>query len=201
MKDVGMNSSSSYKMPESTCAYPRGRRDAYREGKLFRHWVETYRGRMLFCDHMWDSGQIPHSGPVRDAFFFNELFLGTRYLDAGYEVLFYYRQVDDETCYQKLCELLGGTVNAQFVAPNSEAGGRAPDLLVFDPQNGRFRFVECKGRSETVTRRQLERFASIERYLANLGTCPPALADAHNTILFPRLSKDRWIHVARLDPV
>lgn len=97
--------------------------------------------------------------------FFHELFLGTRYLGAGCGALFFYRQVEDDACYRKACEILGGDSAAQFITPNNEQGGRAPDLLVYDPRSLRFRFVECKSQSEAYTANQPRRFAEIEEYL------------------------------------
>ena len=120
---------------EQAYPYPSELRARYREGKLFREWYELHRGTLLFSDRMLESRQIPHSGPVRDAWFFHELFLGIRYLEAGYGALFYYRQVDDAACYLKACEILGDEAAAQFIAPNSERGGRAPDLLIDDPRS------------------------------------------------------------------
>jgi hypothetical protein len=58
--------------------------------------------------------------------------MGTLYLDAGYEALFFYRKVEDEVCHQKAVSVLGGNLAAQFITPNDETGGRAPDLLVLN---------------------------------------------------------------------
>ena len=181
--------------------YPRELRTRYREGKLFREWCEKYSGALLFCERMFTSRQIPHSGPIRDAMFFNELFLGTQYLDAGYGALFFYREVEDLQCYRKACEILGGEDAAQFITPNSERGGRAPDLLVYDPRSLRFRFVECKGPSEGYTKNQPGRFRKIEEYLNEKlpKGCQP-LADIKHEMLFPILRPGQWIHVARLEP-
>jgi len=174
----------------------------YRSGLLFQQWRENYRGHLLFCDRMLFSKQIPHSGPIAHPLFFNELLMGTRYLDAGYEVLFFYRQVEDEACYQKACELLGGNAAARFVTPNSERDGRAPDLLVFAPETNRFRFVECKRVGESFTRKQPTRFATIERYLNQTSDLHgSALADSRDASLLPPLSEGQWIHIARLRPV
>jgi hypothetical protein len=93
--------------PEVLYAYPADMKASYVEGRLFRQWCKKYEGRLLFCDRMLSSGQIRHSGPVRGSMFFHELFLGTQYLHAGYGAVFFYRQVEDMTCYQKACELSG----------------------------------------------------------------------------------------------
>lgn len=94
--------------PEAIHTYPAALRAAYREGKLFGKWWEQYRGRYLFTERMLRSRQIPHSGPLQNAWFFHEFYMGTRYLDAGYEVLFFYRRVEDDRCYQMAEKLLGG---------------------------------------------------------------------------------------------
>jgi hypothetical protein len=131
----------------------------------------------------------------------NELLTGIRYLDAGYEALFFYRQVEDERGYQKAFELLGGTEAAEFITPNSESGGRAPDLLVFDPKTNRFRFVECKAPSEPFTERQPQRFTAIEQYLNQTAKRHgPVLSDPQRLELFPILAEGRWIHIARVGP-
>ncbi len=150
---------------------------------------------------MAKSGQIPHGGPLKNAMFFHELYMGTRYLDAGYEALFFYRRVEDDRCYQMAEMLLGSPAAAQIITPNSERGGRPPDLLVFNPKTGAFRFVECKGRSEPFTPRQEGKFRFIERYLNETGTGrSDPLADPSRRDLFPDLSKGQWIHIARLVP-
>ncbi len=193
--------SASRPWPETVYSHPRALKDAYRQGILFRQWLESYKGHLLFCNRMLSSRQIPHSGPIDNPLFFNEFLMGTKYLDAGYEVLFFYRQVEDEACYQKACELLGGTTAAQFVTPNSERDGRAPDLLVFDPKTSRFRFVECKRVGEPFTRKQPQRFAAIERYLNQTPHVHGSvLADPQRATLFPPLWEGQWIHIARLKP-
>jgi hypothetical protein len=187
--------------PEVLYAYPVRLKASYVEGSLFRHWCKKYKGRLLFCDRMLTSGQIPHSGPIRGPMFFHELYLGTQYLDAGYGAIFFYRQVEDVTCYQKACELLGGSAAAQVITPNWERGGRAPDLLVFDPSTGRFRFVECKGKNERFTPKQVQRFWEIEEYLNRTSTAhAEPLTDKRNRRLFPALASGQWIHIARLFP-
>jgi hypothetical protein len=187
--------------PEVLYAHPAGLKASYVEGSLFRQWCKKYEGRLLFCDRMLTSGQIPHSGPIRGPMFFHELFLGTQYLDAGYGAVFFYRQVEDMACYQKACELLGGSAAAQFITPNWEKGGRAPDLLVFDPPTGRFRFVECKGRNERFTPKQVQRFREIEDYLNQTSKAhAEPLTDDRDQRLFPALASGQWIHIARLFP-
>ena len=186
---------------EQIYRYPSRLLTRYLGGTLFREWCDTYSGSLLFCKRMHESRQIPHSGPIDHPMFFNELYLGTQYLDAGYEVLFFYRQVEDEQCYQKACEILGGADAEQFITPNNERGGRAPDLLVYDPESLRFRFVECKGEREAYTANQPGRFLEIEEYLnATLPAGSEALSDSSHMLLFPRLWPGQWIHVARLSP-
>jgi hypothetical protein len=180
--------------------YPVSLKASYLEGNLFRQWCERYEGRLLFCDRMLTSCQIPHSGPIKGPMFFHELFLGTQYLDAGYGALFFYRQVEDQACYQKACKLFGGSAAAQFITPNWEKGGRAPDLLIFEPPTGRFWFVECKGRSERFTPKQVQRFREIEDYLnRNSFAHAEPLVDPRDERLFPPLAPGQWIHIARLE--
>lgn len=184
--------------PESRIEYPAALRSEYREGRLFRRWREQYQGHFLFTQRMRQSKQIPHSSALDNAMFFHELFMGTRYLDAGYEALFFYRQVEDQACYDKAEELLGGRAAAQFITPNGETGGRAPDLLVFDRKTGAFRFVECKGKTEPFTSRQVARFKAIEDYLNRWSRYRRPLEGPEHPDLFPRLSAGQWIHIARL---
>lgn len=195
-----MTSSQSMRWPEVAYPYPAHLKAAFLNGTLFREWYRTYEGKLLFCAKMLTSRQIPHSGPIKNPMFFHELFLGTQYLDAGYGALFFYRRVEDEACYAKAYELLGGKVAAQFITPNSEKSGRAPDLLVFEPSTGRFRFVECKGETEPFTLNQTRRFADIERYLnSNPPPNPKPLSDSRNEKLFPSLGPGQWVHIARLE--
>lgn len=112
-------------IPEVRYSYPPTLRASYNEGKLFNAWCKRYKGHYLFCDKMFLSHQIPHSGPLKNTFFFHELFIGTKYLDAGYEVLFFYRQVEDQASYRKASEVLGSSA-AEFIAPNAEKGWPSP---------------------------------------------------------------------------
>jgi len=186
--------------PEARLAYPAALRAEYREGALFGRWRDQYHGHLLFTERMRRSRQIPHSGPLKNAMFFHELYAGTRYLDMGYEALFFYRLVEDRGCYEKAAALLGGQEAARFITPNAEKGGRAPDLLVFDTKTGACRFVECKGKTEPFTRRQVDRFKAIEAYLNTREALPKPLSDPRHPDLFPALPPGQWIHVARLVP-
>lgn len=189
--------------PEIRYTYPPLLEEWYRKGVLFRLWFNLYRGHLLFDARMFSSRQIPHSGRVKDAYFFHEFFMGTQYLDAGYEALFWYREVESKESYKQARALLGGSDAAEFICPNDERTGRPPDLLVFDPRTRAFRFVECKGKSEPLTKAQPGRFAGIEEYLNQhpppckrpLGVTGPLWSD-----LFPPLAPGQWIHVARLAP-
>jgi hypothetical protein len=203
----------SVKWPEVTWFYPPEIKAAYYAGTLFREWFKKYpplapthpKGHHLFRDRMLLGRDIPHSGPIKYCSYFHEFYLGTQYLDAGYDVLFYHRKVEDELCYRKACELFGdadGCTDAgQFIVPNKEDGGRAPDLIVFKPGTKLLRFVECKGKYEKFAKSQPKRFAGIEEYLNNcsaLKTGP--LFDPAYPELFPPLAVGQWIHVARLIP-
>lgn len=186
---------------EQSYLYPKELLIRYRKGKLFCEWCQKYSDALLFCERMFTSRQIPHSGPIHRTWFFNELFLGTQYLDAGYGALFFYREVEDQQCYRKACEILGGEEAAQFITPNNESGGRAPDLLVYDLRSLRFRFVECKNPKERYTENQPNRFRKIEEYLnKNLPKGSKPLTDMKYEMLFPILPSGQWIHVARLEP-
>jgi hypothetical protein len=135
-------------------------------------------GDYLFRDRMLLGRDMPHSGPMKGACFFREFYMGMQYLDAGYEAMVYHRKVDDEVCFQKACELFGGadgcTAAGDFIVPNNEIGGRAPDLIIFKPGTKLFRFVECKGKDEHFTQPQPTRFTAIEKYL-NTSLAPGKL--------------------------
>jgi hypothetical protein len=185
--------------------YPEQLRADYRQGKVLRQWYENYQGHYLYDDKMLLSNQIPHDGPPppgQGALGFGELYVGGQYIEAGYEVMWRYLRKENQRCYRKLCELLGGEEAVRFVAPDSEAGGRAPDLLVFHPETGRFRFVECKGKNEGFAPKQIERFIGIEEFL-NRTTANHAglLSEPNETRLFPPLGEGQWIHMARVVPV
>jgi hypothetical protein len=187
--------------PEVKFVYDPAIRDSYYAGKQFGLWVEKYKANYLFCERMRGSREIPNG--VRrpgHTYYFNEFFAGIQYLAAGYEAMVFYRQVEDQKCYQKIVELLGGDAAAQVLAPNSEKGGRAPDLVVFDPQTGKFRFVECKKKNERYTPPQKDRFLGIERYLNNSRQAGKLLSNPRREDLFPPLALGQWIHVARLMP-
>lgn len=190
--------------PEVRYEYSPDLRTQYKEGKLLSSWVKKYNGHFLFCDRMLTDPRYPFDKP-KEARGFNELFMAIRYIEAGYEALWYYRKVEDNRSYQKLCELLGGDQAGHAIAPNSEKGGTAPDLIVFEPGTGRFRFVECKGKWEPFTTRQIDRFAGIETYLNDHPPAhAPALsvsADENHQELFPTLPTGQWIHVARVVPL
>ena len=126
--------------PQAVFSYSSEDKASYYDGRLFGIWYKEYQHHLcafgevqhLFRERMLSSRQIPHSGRVKNTFYFHEFYMGTQYLKAGYDVLFYARKVEDSECYEIASELLGGGDAAQFIFPNSEEGGRAPDLLVFD---------------------------------------------------------------------
>jgi hypothetical protein len=197
--------------PEVTWFYPAEIKAAYYAGTLFHEWFNKYpplssanlNGHYLFRYKMLKGRDMPHSGPMKGACFFREFYMGMQYLDAGYEALVYHRRVEDEACFQKACELFGdadGCTDAgEYIVPNDETGGRAPDLIVFKPGTKLFRFVECKGNGENFTQTQPKRFTDIERYLnKSLPTGATALSDPAFPELFPPLPEGRWIHVARI---
>lgn len=197
--------------PEVTWFYPTEIKAAYYAGTLFREWFNKYpplspanlNGHYLFRDKMLKGRDMPHSGPMKGACFFREFYMGMQYLNAGYEAMVYHRRVEDEACFQKACELFGdadGCMDAgDFIVPNDEIGGRAPDLIVFKPGTKLFRFVECKGKDEYFTQPQPKRFTAIEKYLnTSLEPGSKALTDSAHPKLFPVLSEGRWIHVARI---
>lgn len=178
--------------------YPADFKDRYRNGDLFRRWHERYgAGHLLFDEKMFKSRQIPHSGPVKNAIGFYELFVGIKYLDAGYDALWYYR----DRAREKAIELLGGDAAAKEIITKYECKPQPPDLLVYCPKTKRFRFVECKGKNERLTKAQDETFPRVENYLTeNKPPCGVALADPQRGDLFPRLRSDQWIHIVRVVP-
>ena len=170
-------------------------KSSYYEGSLLPKWRKDYAGSFLFCkEYMDKSLQIPPH--MRRGF--NELFVGTKYLDAGYDALLWCRRGECKTCFQKAGELLGDRAAEQFLT--TEEGGRPPDLLVFDTPTGRFRFVECKGK-ESFTHRQVPKFTEIENYLNHISRArAELLTDSRDEKLFPALSPSQWIHIARVLP-
>lgn len=187
---------------EVTYEYPANLRADYREGKVFQQWYEKHQGHFLYCQRMRTSRQIPHSGPLRGgqgALGFVELFVGGLYIDAGYEAMWMYLRKEDERCYHKLCELLGGETAGRFIAPDFEKGGRAPDLIVFNPDTGCFRFVECKNKTEGFSPSQRKRFIGIEEFLNRTSANHAGVLSMPNeNNLFPALTTGQWIHIARL---
>ena len=195
-----MINGSVYMLPEVRITYASHVRCAYRRGVLFPKWWKRYSDHLLFVPRMLTSQQVPNGAPVRDAHFFHELLVGMRYIDAGFEAIVWYRKAQDPLSHKKLCELLGGAAAGKFVGSSNESGGCGPDLLVFHPTTGAFRFVECKGKTERYTSRQLGRFEAIEKYLASRSYHHSPLYDAKMPGLFPPLAATRWIHVVRLVP-
>ncbi len=173
--------------------------NAYRQGTLVPQLAQKYHGHLMFCPRTLSNSQVPNGRPLRKCWFFSEVLIGTLYLDAGYEVLWYYRQVDDQTSYRMACDLFGGPSAAEFIIPNSESNGQAPDLIIFDPTTKRFRLVECKRRYERFTGKQVKRFASIEQHLNHtMDWDKSLLTDPNYPNLFPPLAAGAWIHVARI---
>jgi len=190
--------------PEAEYFYSPVVRESYRQGIQFCIWADRYAGHWLFNERMFRSKQIPHGAPnPNECRFVNEFFMGTLYLDAGFEVLNFYRAVEHRPSYEKAKELLGGREAIEFINPNGEKRGRPPDLLVFNDQTKEFRFVECKGKNERFSPSQPTRFAAIENFLHdNPPPCGHPLADPEHRWngLFPPLGQGQWIHIARLIP-
>jgi hypothetical protein len=186
--------------------YPREVKEKYRKENLFDKWFEKYEGRWPFHESLWNNNQIPHSR--RDPMYkvclgFNELFMATQYLDVNpdYEALLLYRPNDagSNDSYNEAVRLLGDA--HELMLPKTQEGGRPPDLLLFHRPSRRFRFVECKGPSETYTEKQPDRFSDIEDWLnESPPPCKEPLSDPKRPDLFPPLVPGQWFHVVRLHP-
>lgn len=68
-----------------------------------------------------------------------------------------------------LAALMAARPAGDFIVPNNEIGGRAPDLIIFKPGTKLFRFVECKGKDEHFTQPQPTRFTA--RKISEYFTC------------------------------
>lgn len=193
--------SSSPGFTETVLRYDPAMKESYRDGSLVPQLVAKYPEHLMFCARARTNRQVPFGRPLQKCWFFSEVLTGTRYLEAGYEVLWYYRQIEDQASYRMACDLFGGPAAAQLIIPNSERHGQAPDLIVFDRNSKRFRFVECKQRGERFTPKQLQRFEFIEKHLnENLNRDLSLLTDSNHPDLFPTLEPGRWLHVARVLP-
>ncbi len=156
---------------------------------------------------MWLSKQIPtpYTLPVSQICYFSEFFAGIQYLNAGYDVIVWYRAVEDRICFDKARELLTGhdskesKAAIEYILRNDETEGRPPDLIVFDPHTNCFRFVECKREKETFSQTQPTCFGLVETLLNRVFPkqekllCNPSRLD-----LFPMLDPGQWIHIARI---
>jgi hypothetical protein len=192
-----------FQMPwaEVHYTYDPALRDGYYAGMLFSQWRERYKGHLLFCSYMNGSHQIPHSCRIPRPQGFGELLMGMRYIDAGYDASWCYRDNEDTIAHQLLCELAGGSEAARIIAPNGEPGGRPPDLLVVHRETGRFRFVEIKRPGERLTATQPTKFPAIEALLnRNCDRSRRLLTDPSQPILLPPLAEGQWIHIVRLAP-
>lgn len=191
-----------------TCSYPRDLKKRYDRENEFDHWFVKYYGRWPFHESILNSNLIPHSH--RDPRFsknesrgFNEVYMATQYLDAGYEVHFGYRSEKEHQCdrsYKMAVEVLGKAHTSSLGLGN---GAEPPDLLVVQPSTRKFRFVECKGPSEPPTKGQVKRFLEIEEAL---NSNPPPFGEPlsdqmREEDLFPRPDPGRWIHVVRVVPM
>jgi hypothetical protein len=171
------------------------------DGKLLGKWREEYAGSFLFCEQYLSRDLFPPKGRAG----FNEFLIGIQYLEAGYDALFAFYRGQCAECYGKARALLGKTAADRFLT-GPWKGGQPPDLLIFDELTGRFRFVECKGvftngRLEDFTKPQRPRFREIENCLSQTLTAEARLlSDPQNKLLFPTLSTDQWIQIARAVP-
>jgi hypothetical protein len=180
-------------------------KERYDNDNEFDHWFVKYMGRWPFHPSILNSKQIPHShsAAVKDHRFFNELYMSMRYLDAGYEVHLFYRgkECGSDESYKKAVEVLG---NAYKTILRFGKGGEPPDLLVVQPGTTKFRFVECKGPSETPTENQIAFFRHIEESLDNSPPpCGEPLSDPSRPRLFPPPPEGhlhRWINIVRVAP-
>ena len=186
---------------EVSFEFPSRVRDLYLNCLELDHWFVKYFGKWPFDASILKNEQIPHSQcpqgskPCRG---FNEFYMATQYLDAGYEVLLYYRSPNengDPTSFNYAKRLLKGGPDHII---HTGSPGEPPDILVF--RGNQFRFVECKAKDEDYTPTQLSNFCGIDQIL-NSGPYGEPLSDPSRTDLFPELTKPdhlRWIHTVRL---
>jgi hypothetical protein len=181
--------------------FPSRVQDLYHHCLELDHWFVKYFGKWPFDASVLKNKQIPHSHrpqgskPCRG---FNEFYMATQYIEAGYEVLLYYRspkENHDTKSYDIAKRLLKGDLGGIIhIGPP----GESPDMLVF--RGNQFRFVECKAKDEDYTSTQLPNFRRIDQIL-NSGDYGEPLSDPARTDLFPESTKPdhlRWIHAVRL---
>jgi len=175
--------------------------DLYHNSLELDHWFVRYFGKWPFDTSMLKNKQIPHSHRPQGSKTcrgFNEFYMATQYIEAGYEVLLYYRsrkENGDHRSYDIAKRLLKGHPEGIILIGRR---GESPDLLVF--KGDQFRFVECKAKDEDYTSTQLPNFRQIDQIL-NSGAYGEPLSDPSRTDLFPELTKPdhlRWIHTVRL---
>jgi hypothetical protein len=186
---------------EVSFEFPSRLRDLYHKSLELDHWFVRYFGKWPFDASILKNKQIPHSHPPQGSppwRSFNEFYMATQYIEAGYEVLLYYRSPNengDRRSYDIAKKLLNGDSERII---NIGAPGESPDMLVF--KGKQFRFVECKAKGEPYTDTQLPNFRRIDKEL-NSGTYGEPLSDFSRTDLFPELTNPdhlRWIHTVRL---
>jgi hypothetical protein len=176
-------------------------RDLYHKSLELDHWFVRYFGKWPFDTSMLKNKQIPHSHRPQGSKTcrgFNEFYMATQYIEAGYEGLLYYRSPNensDRKSYDIAKKLLNGDPEGII---RIGRGGESPDMLVF--RGDQFRFVECKRKDEKHTHTQLANFLRIDQIL-NSGSYGKPLSDSSRTDLFPELTNPdhlRWIHTVRL---
>ena len=192
-------------------SYPPDVKSRYEKDYEFDHWFVKYYERWPFHPSILNNNQIPHSHrppEFKGTRSFNEAYMATQYLHAGYDVHWLYRgkEAGSDASYQEAKRLLGEAGNS---IQRFGKGGEPPDLLVVEAASSRFRFVECKGPSEPFTKNQVARFLQIESALNN--NPPPCreplsfekqklLLSPQLERLFPELPNGHWIHVVRVVP-
>lgn len=186
---------------EVTYEFPSQVFDLYHKSLELDHWFVRHFGKWPFDASILKNQQIPHSQHTQGSERwrgFNEFYMATQYIDAGYEVLLYYRSPNengDRRSYDIAKRLLNGDPEGII---HIGSPGESPDLLVF--KGDQFRFVECKAKHEDYTDTQLPNFRRIDQIL-NSGPYGQPLSDPSRTDLFPELTKPdhlRWIHTIRL---
>ncbi len=186
---------------EVSFEFPSRVRDLYDNSLELDHWFVRYFGKWPFHVSILKNQQIPHSHPPQGSNRcrgFNEFYMATQYIEAGYEVLLYYRSPNengDPTSFNYARTFLKADPDHII---HTGSPGEPPVMLVF--RGDQFRFVECKAEDEDYTDTQLPNFRRIDQIL-NSGPYGEPLSDPNRTNLFPELTNPdylHWIHTVRL---
>lgn len=174
-------------METITFPFPAELRNQYRRGKLFPQWKKRYGNELLLREIDPSLKQFPIKKPVKNAYGFGELLVGTYLLECGYDVLFFYYGENWRTNSCRKARSILGEKAANLICSEFP---QPPDLLVVDRRE-RFCFVETKLPGDKLSKGQVEFFANIEGFLNQ--NMPPKRR-------IPFITDPHWIRVVRLKP-